>query len=134
MKYNHRFAFKLTTYECVTCGNREVIYNGRDGSIPWAVECLNCEGISTHRLNTPIPTDVDYVPPVGSRVFVSIVEDMVETLVKRTLELHNGCIGHDGSPTEEDIRESMMERIGEPIAVKVDEDYLNKHHLGAVNH
>ena len=50
MSPNHGEAFCLMTYQCQKCGNREIIWNSRDGVTPFITTCYieGCGGESQH--------------------------------------------------------------------------------------
>lgn len=134
MKYNHPEAFKLMKYECGECGYVETLHNTRDGVTPYAISCNKCECPAYHQLHTTEPTVVNYIPPINSRVIVSISEDMVDILTDKIFARYTKHSKYNGIPTRDNLRESIVNRIGAPTAMVVDEYYLKKYHPGTTIH
>lgn len=71
--YLHAEAYCLMTYECVKCGQREQIWNSRDGITPFFIRCAKCDGEAKHveaqRLDRRYR---DFKPQAGVRIFIDM--------------------------------------------------------------
>lgn len=84
-KHASNDAFLLMRYEGPH-GLREWIWNSRDGVTPFCVQSADGKSELTHgnwHLDRYNPT---YVPPVGSRVFVDLTEELARPLAQRRVE------------------------------------------------
>lgn len=87
MKHNHNEAFKRMRYEGEG-GRREWIWNSRDGITPFVVMSADREVEMSHgnwHLDQYLP---GYIPPVGSRVFVDMTEEIARPKAVEYVERH----------------------------------------------
>lgn len=91
-EYNHAEAFCLMTYQCLTCGTIENIWNSRDGVTPFTVNCRVCKangvemtmskGQMQHVAWDRDLCDPDYLPLPNQRVFVTITKEINEVMTR----------------------------------------------------
>lgn len=93
--YQHAEAFRLMRYGCKPrttpfgsrdgCGAVEVIWNSRDGVTPFVVGCRSCGGEMSHLPPwQDDPLVPDYMPPLGSRIFVDLTVERARQKAKET--------------------------------------------------
>lgn len=86
----HKEAFALMLYRCETCQFEERIWNSRDGTTPFIVDCRRCGEDSMHadwHQDLCVP---DYDPFPGDRYFRDGTEAEARAIVRRRLERARG--------------------------------------------
>ena len=74
-EYKHPEAFCLLTYLCKDCGETEIIWNSRDGSIQVLIDCLDCKSHHMeHSLDHEDTCSPDWEPSKGDRIFVDLTK------------------------------------------------------------
>jgi len=74
-KYQHVEAFCIMKYQCEKCEHIEVLWNSRDGVTPFVIGCVECGKPARHIEWRSDRRVLDYVPPKGSRIFVTMTEE-----------------------------------------------------------
>lgn len=82
----HGEAFMRMQYRCKGCGAVEVIWNSRDGVTPFGVDCRSCGGEATHVAWAEDRYAPDFMPPLGSRIFVDLTPERHKVLTRRQAE------------------------------------------------
>ncbi|MFL6138836.1 MAG: hypothetical protein ACJ74O_13685 [Frankiaceae bacterium] len=82
--YEHPEAYCLMTYQAID-GETEVIWNSRDGVTPYVIGLRS--GKEARHVNWPSDRCVpDYLPPLGSRIFVDLTEARARQLARANAE------------------------------------------------
>lgn len=76
----------LMQYQCEKCGNVEIVWNSRDGVTPFIIGCVqrNCDGQAKHARWGEDQYAPDHRPPIGSRMFVDLIEERARQLAAKT--------------------------------------------------
>ena len=79
-KFTYNEAYCLMLYRCKVCGALEILWNSRDGVVPFCISCRFCheEGTMPNMLHTAWQFDtrqVHYKPFIGQRVFTGKPEE-----------------------------------------------------------
>jgi len=89
--FNHAEAFCLMTYQCESCGLREIVWNSRDGVTPFVIGCSKCKGLSQHVDWHYDICDPNHGATRGERIFVNITQEIaVEMASKRLSTIRSG--------------------------------------------
>ena len=130
-EYNHPEAFCLMTYRDAA-GNREIIWNSRDGVTPFIV--TSRQGLESQHVNwKDDKRDVRHVPKIGDRIFETLTEDRATEYRTKYVERHleNGIMDAFPGKTVEQIVEVLvcgdMEQEGAPMITVVTEEWLAEH-------
>lgn len=87
MKYKHAEAFMLMRYEGAG-GRREWIWNSRDGITPFAVHSADGTAELQHGNWHLDRCEPQYVPAIGTRVFVGLTEELARPLATEYVDRH----------------------------------------------
>jgi hypothetical protein len=124
MGAKHGEAFALMQYECKSCRTVEIIWNSRDGVTAFGVDCRACGGETTHvRWGKDIYAP-DYVPPLGSRMWVDLTPTRRKQLARKTAKRYWETYppSRDQFATVDDLAEVLSSRPvfpGEPDLIVV---------------
>jgi hypothetical protein len=76
VKFKHKEAFCLMTYECENCERQAEIWNSRDGVTPFMVRCRHCkDGTMKHIDWANDVLNPEYRLEIGDLVFVTQTEE-----------------------------------------------------------
>jgi hypothetical protein len=82
--HQHGEAFALMQYECKSCRTVEIIWNSRDGVTAFGADCRACGGESTHARWQQDVYAPEFVPPLGSRMWIDLTKDRRGQLAQKT--------------------------------------------------
>lgn len=81
--HEHGEAFMVMTYETEDQQVTERIWNSRDGVTPFAVTSKDGQSMTHVRWGEDIYVGPDYMPPLGSRMFVDLTPDRARSHAER---------------------------------------------------
>ncbi|MEX2444465.1 MAG: hypothetical protein WD492_12730 [Alkalispirochaeta sp.] len=137
--YNHGEAYCLMWYASNDGKTRERIWNSRDGVTPFTITAADSQTPLRHvdwNLDECVP---DYVPPIGSRVFVDLT---YERSLEQAREYVSDCLSemksrykhirklYEGMTDEQVAQQTAKEWVddhggGNPDVIVVTEDWLS---------
>lgn len=83
-RYQHAEAYCLLTYQAVDgSGDREVVFNSRDGVTPFVISLR--DGREARHVMALAVRRPDFVPPPGSRIFVDLTADRARALAEHNV-------------------------------------------------
>lgn len=131
--YNHAEAFALMKYVSDDGTERELIWNSRDGVTPFTTTCIHGDKTMTHVGWRNDVCNPDYVPLVGSRVWVDMTPEIATEHATRYVDrFWNGKPPMSGSfdTREEAINffiKQWTSQPGNPASIVVTEEWLTQY-------
>lgn len=111
----HVEAFCVMTYRCERCGQRERIWNSRDGVTPFLVDCRACKGPAQHIDWLRDEYRRDYVPQIGERIFRDGTPDEARAFMRQRIAKCKG--------TQYELSEPEATRVVERAATATDGEF-----------
>lgn len=109
-EYQHAEAFCLMMYKCDKCGHMEVIWNSRDGGIPYSVGCTECDGKSTPIMREHDVCKPDHKLKIGQRYFGNMTRDEYrEFIMSRIVSWHKVTIEEAGRIYDKEYADGFVE-------------------------